>query len=109
MRSVLKNVIRPVIGKSSGQSWSKYWIPITYVVENAAPTNLIVTYANKPNPADMVTGNFAVSGNTISSITADGTGLIWTFVLGTALLYGDAPTLTTNGFVYNITNNVVSP
>jgi len=109
MRSVLKNVIRPVIGKSSGQSWSKYWIPITYVVDNAAPTNLIVTYANKPNPADMVTGNFAVSGNTISSITADGTGLIWTFVLSTALLYGDAPTLTTNGFVYNITNNVVSP
>jgi len=33
--------------------------------------------------------------------------LIYTFVLGTALVYGDAPTLTSNGFVYNIVNNIL--
>jgi len=87
---------------------SSYWTPSGYVVENAAPTHLIVTYAKKPKPAEMIVGNFAVSGNTISSITADGTGLIYTFVLGTALIYGDAPTLTSNGSTYNITNNVVA-
>ena len=89
-----------------GASWLDYWSPQSYVVENAAPTNLIVTYAKKPNPDEMVAGNFAVSDNTISSITSDGTGLIYTFVLGTALVYGDTPTLTANGEVYNITNNV---
>ena len=94
--------------KAAEESWSSYWTPSSYVVENAAPSNLIVTYAKKPKPAEMIVGNFAVSGNTISSITADGTGLIYTFVLGTALIYGDAPTLTSNGSVYNITNNVAA-
>jgi hypothetical protein len=85
--------------------WQSYWTPQSYVVENAAPTDLIVTYAKKPKPADMVTGNFAVSGNTISSITLDGTGKIATFVLGSRLYKGDTPTLTSNSIVYNITNN----
>lgn len=94
--------------RSASQPFSSYWTPSSYVVENAAPTNLVVTYAKKPKPAEMIVGNFAVSDNTISSITADATGKIFTFALGTALVYGDAPTLTSNGKTYKIINNVAA-
>ncbi len=109
IKSIIKDTVRSVgksTVKSMGMSWSSYWLPQSYVVENADADALIVTYAKKPNPAEMIVGNFAVSGNTISSINADVTGLIFTFALGTSIVYGDAPTLTTNGLSYNITNNV---
>ena len=46
-----------VFGRS--QSWSRYWTPSSYVVENAAPTHLIVTYTKKPKPTEMIAGNLS--------------------------------------------------
>lgn len=95
-----------IVNRRGGGSWSTYWTPISAVVENAAPTDIILTYANKVNPADAIAGNFAVAGKTISSATLDGTGKILTLVVTVAFVYGDSITVVANSENIAVTNNI---
>ena len=44
---------------------SSYWSPSSAVVENADPTDVVLTYAKAVNPADAIAGNFTIAGKTI--------------------------------------------
>ena len=89
-----------------GISWSSYWSPQTAVVENAAPADVVLTYAKAVNPADAIAGNFTVAGKTINSATLDGTGKILTLVVDTAFIYGDSITVVANSENIAVTNNI---
>ena len=94
--------------RGGGQSWSSYWSPPSAVVENAAPTDVVLTYAKSVNPADVIAGNFAIAGKTISSATLDVTGKILTLVVSVAFVYGDSITVVANGENIVVTNNITA-
>jgi hypothetical protein len=95
------------VGKSSS-SWSSYWTPSSAVVEAAAPTDVVMTYAKKVNPTEAIAGNFTISGKTISGASLDGTGLILTLTVTVAFVYGDSITVVANSQNIAVTNNVAA-
>lgn len=90
----------------SNFSWSSYWTPQTAVVENAVPTDVVLTYAKAVNPADAIAGNFTIAGKTISGAVLDGTGKILTLTVTVAFVYGDSITVVANGTNIAVTNNI---
>lgn len=92
--------------KSAGIQWSSYWAPQSAVVENAAPTQIVLTYPKKVRAADIVTTNFAVSGKTINNAAIDTSGKIVTLTVTAAFVYGDSITLVANSTNIAVTNNV---
>lgn len=86
-----------------GISWSSYWETlISAVIEDAAPSNLVLTF---PAPAIVSAADFAVSDNTVSSLSWAGNVL--TLVLGTPVIYGDTPTVNFKSLgAKTVTNNV---
>ena len=97
MKSVLKNVIRPVIGKSSGQSWS----PQTLVVEDATPTHVDITF---PSAKTVSASDFTITGFTV--LSGSWTGSIYTLILTIDVIATDILVVIYNGKSYNVTNNV---
>ena len=95
-----------VFRTGSSRAWSSYWTPSSAVVENASPTDIVLTYAKAVNPADAIVGNFSVAGKTISSATLDGTGKILTLVVTVAFVYGDSIVVIANGANIAVTNNI---
>lgn len=95
-----------VFRQGGGGSWQSYWTPSSAVVENAAPTDIVLTYTNKVNPADAVTTNFTVAGKTISGAVLDGTGKILTLTVTVAFVYGDSITVVANSENIAVTNNI---
>jgi len=92
--------------KKSSQNWSSYWSSlISATVENAAPTNVVLTFPTaKPS---LGASDFTIAGFTISS--ASWAGSVLTLVLSTAVLeYNGDLTITflTTGQTATITNNV---
>ena len=94
------------IGRHSGKSWSSYWTPSSVVVENASPTDVVLTYAKAVNPADAIAGNFTIAGKTISGAVLDGTGKILTLTVTVAFVYGDSITVVANSTNIAVTNNI---
>ena len=95
--------------RGGGQSWSSYWSPQTAVVQQAAPADVVLTYAKAVNPADAITTNFTIAGKTISSATLDATGKILTLVVTVAFVYGDSITVVANSQNIVVTNNITHP
>ena len=100
-----------VFGRS--QSWSRYWEPQSYVVENAAPTNIVLTYAKKIKEAPdktLFTVKTTGSSNTVNSVSLDASKKILTVIINTSFIFGDIGELTINdgssNHVFTITNNV---
>ena len=95
------------IGRNRGGGLgSSYWTPSSAVVQQAAPADIVLTYAKKVNPADAVTTNFTVAGKTISGAVLDGTGKILTLTVTVAFVYGDSITVVANGINIAVTNNI---
>lgn len=107
MRSIGKGIGVP-FRMGGGQSWSSYWTPQTAVVANAAPTDVVLTYANKVNPTDAIAGNFTIAGKTISTATLDATGKVLTLVVSVAFVYGDSIVVVANSTNIVVTNNVAA-
>ena len=95
-----------VFRTGSSRAWSSYWTPSSAVVENADPTDVVLTYAKAVNPADAIAGNFTIAGKTISGAVLDGTGKILTLTVTVAFVYGDSITVVANGTNISVTNNI---
>ena len=93
-----------------GINWSSYWATlISATVENAAPTNVVLTFpVGKPERlATDITATVNGVARAVSS--ASWTGGIWTVVLASAVDYADVVVMTfklTN--TTTVTNNVLS-
>ena len=90
--------------KKSSISWSTYWATlISATVENAAPTNVVLTF---PSPKSLTKDDFTIAGFTISS--ASWTGAVLTLILSTSVIYTDTLVVTfvKTGGTANVTNNV---
>jgi lysophospholipase L1-like esterase len=90
-----------------GQSRSSYWTPLTLVVEDAAPNNVVMTGIVANTSA--VASDFTVAGFTVSSLSRDATNKILTLTLSLAVVYGDSVAIVYKGKSYTVTNNVLVP
>ena len=95
-----------VFRTGSSPARSSYWTPSSAVVEDADPTDVVLTYAKAVNPADAIAGNFTIAGKTISGAVLDGTGKILTLTVTVAFVYGDSITVVANGTNISVTNNI---
>lgn len=105
--SVVQKVVSSVIVEG-GQSWSSYWTTlISATVEDAAPTNVVLTFS-KANTS-LVASDFTIAGFTISSLSRDVTNKILTLTLTVEVISDDALVITfgKTGQTSNVTNNVV--
>ena len=92
--------------RGGGQDWESYWSSlISSTVENAAPTDVVLTFPTA-KPA-LGASDFTIAGFTISS--ASWTDAVLTLVLSTAVVYGDTLVVTfvTTGGTAAVTNNVI--
>lgn len=97
-----------IFRQGGGQKWSSYWTTlISATVEQAAPTNVVLTFPTA-KPA-LGASDFTIAGFTISS--ASWTGAVLTLALSTAVNYGDSVVVTfvKTGGTYTATNNVTHP
>ena len=96
--------------RRGGISWSSYWATlISATVENAAPTNVVLTF---PTAASTVAADITCTVNGAARVvsSASWTGAVWTVVLASAVVYGDVVVMTfvPSGGTTNITNNVAA-
>lgn len=101
-----------VFRTGSSMAWSTYWSHlISATVEQAAPTNVVLTFptARTSLTASDITGTVNGVARTISS--ASWTGAVWTVVFASAVNYGDTVVMTfvPSGGTANVTNNVTHP
>jgi len=97
------------VGGASGINWSSYWATlISATVENAAPTDVVLTFPSEgTSVATDITCTVNGVARTVSS--ASWTGAVWTVVLASAIEYGDVVIMTfrlTN--TKTVTNNVLT-
>ena len=88
------------IGIGNAASGSRYWTPQSLVVEDAAPTHVVMTGSVANTNA--VAGDFTPSNGAMSSISRDVTNKIITGVLSVAVNNGDVLTITYKGVVYAV-------
>jgi len=97
--------IRSVLGGNSF-SWSSYWATlVSATVENAAPTNVVLTFPSAKT--SLVATDFTIAGFTINSVSW--TGNVLTLILSTPVVYNDSLIITFNktGGTHVVTNNVL--
>jgi parallel beta-helix repeat protein len=84
-------------------SGSRYWKPLTLVVEDAQPTKIVMTgsIAN----INGVAGDFTIAGFTVSSLSKDVTNKIITLTLSIPVIPSDTLTVVYKGKSYSVTNN----
>lgn len=99
--------------KGGGQSWSSYWEPQSYVVENAAPSSIILTYSKSIGLApdkSLITVTVNGNGDTVNSVSLSVDKKTLTVVLATAIANGQTVSITindgTSGHTYSVINNV---
>lgn len=96
-----------IFRQGGGQKWQTYWTTlISATVENAAPTNVVLTFPSA-KPA-LGASDFTIAGFTISS--ASWTGAVLTLVLSRPVLiyYGNLTiTFVTTGQTATVINNVM--
>jgi hypothetical protein len=85
---------------------TRSWTPQTLVVENAAPTNIVMTGLTANT--NLVASDFTIIGitATVSSISRDVTNKIITAVLNISVAEGDVLNVVLKGKSYAVTNNV---
>jgi hypothetical protein len=89
--------------------YTAFWASLsTATVEDAAPTNIILTFT-KPD-THLLASDFTVAGFTVSSISRDATNKILTLTLTTEVVYGDTPVVTfvRTSATQAVTNNVLA-
>lgn len=80
------------------------WFPKYIVVENAAPTKVVMTGLMTDTLS--VAADFTISGFTINSLTRDATNKIITLTLSASVTHSDSLTVVYNGLSYPVVNNV---
>lgn len=98
-------------GRNSGDSWRSYWTKmISAIVENTAPTNVVLTWATGKSSLTASDLSCTVNGSARAISSASWASGVWTVVLASAVAYGDAVIVTfaKTGQTKNITNNVLS-
>jgi len=80
------------------------WTPQTLVVENAAPTNVVITF---PSAKTVLASDFTIAAFTV--LSGSWTGNIYTLVLSAAVVYGDILNVVYKSVSYPVTNNVAAP
>lgn len=96
-----------IVNRRGGGSWQTYWNTlISATVENAAPTNVVLTFPSART--SLGASDFTIAGFTISS--ASWAGTVLTLVLTEAVIYNDTliVTFVTTGQTANVTNNVAA-
>jgi hypothetical protein len=108
MKWTIGKGLSPLLGRGGGTSWSSYWLTlISATVENAAPTNVVLTFPSAQTSLGAT--DFTIAGFTISS--ASWVGDVLTLVLTSAVAYDDTLTVTfvKSGGTHAITNNITHP
>jgi len=92
---------------ASSDLFSTYWTTlISAVVEDAAPTKVVMTF-DKANTSLLAT-DFSIAGKTITLIERDATNKILTLTVSAAFVYGDVLTVALKSYTpHAITNNVL--
>lgn len=99
------------LGGNGAFSWSSYWTTlISATVENAAPTDVVLTFpSGKPS---LLSTDLTCTVNGVARIvsSASWTGAVWTVVLASDVYYGDVVVVTfvKSGGAANVTNNVAA-
>jgi peptidoglycan/xylan/chitin deacetylase (PgdA/CDA1 family) len=96
--------------KGGGTNWASYWATlISATVENAAPTNIILTF---PSEKDIIATDLTctVNGSNVVVNSATWVGSVLTVVIASAVTYGDVVIITflKTGQTKAVTNNVLS-
>lgn len=91
-----------IMDRSSSQNWT----PQNLVVEDAAPTHVVMT-STQAN-TNLVASDFVITGITanVLSISRDGTNKVITAVLDVPVYYGEVLNVVIKGKSYSVTNNV---
>jgi hypothetical protein len=85
-------------------SSSRNWTPQSLVVEDAAPTHVVMT--GLVVNTDSVAGDFTIAGFTVLSLAKDITNKILTLTLSATVTEFDSLIVNYKGLNYNVTNNV---
>jgi len=101
VRPVVNSIVRPVV-RGIVPSFSRNWTPLTLVVEDAAPTHVVITF---PSAKTVLASDFTIAGFTVNS--GSWTGSVYTLVLSTAVADGDSLIVVYAGISYPVTNNVL--
>jgi hypothetical protein len=107
---MISSVISPVIKEISHRvgiprsSGRQYWTPLTLVVEDAAPTHVVITF---PSAKTILASDFTIAGVTV--VSGSWTNLVYTLVLSPAVNYGDVLNVVYKSKSYSVTNNVIDP
>jgi len=98
--------ISPIF-KKAGTSWSSYWSSlISAVIENAAPTKVVMTFS-KAN-ISLVAADFTIAGKTITLLERDVTSKILTLTVLDSILVFEEDLIVTFKSIYThaIKNNI---
>jgi hypothetical protein len=98
------------IGGGSGINWSSYWLQlISATVENAASSNVVLTFPVAKTSLVASDVTCAVNGVARVVSSASWTGGVWTVVLASAVIYDDVVVMTfvKTGQTKTVTNNVL--
>jgi hypothetical protein len=82
-----------------------YWTPQTLVVEDAAPTHVVMTGLISNTSA--LASDFTIAGFIVSSLSTDVTNKILTLVLSTTVSGFDSLIVIYKGNSYGVTNNII--
>jgi hypothetical protein len=105
--NILNKAINRINSNPGGSlNWSAYWAQlISATVEDAAPTNFILTF---PSAKSLTYADFTISGFPL--ISSSWAGGVLTLVSSVVAVYGDTPTVQLNkgaGYTHAVTNNVL--
>jgi hypothetical protein len=103
IRPIVRSIIRPVIKGSLFSLGSRAWTPQSLVVEDAAPTHVVMTGMVAETKA--VASDFTIAGFTITLLERDATNKILTLTLSTSVAYGEVLNVVIKGKSYAVTNN----
>jgi lysophospholipase L1-like esterase len=103
IRPIIKGIISPVVYGMTGKSASRSWTPLTSVVEDAAPTHVVINF---PSAKTVSASDFTITGITATVLSGSWSGSVYTLILDVAVVCGDIFNVNFRGKSYQVTNNV---
>lgn len=94
--------------RGGGISWQTFWSSlISATVENAAPTNVVMTFGTANTT--LIATDFTIAGKTVTLLERDATNKILTLTLSTPIVHTETPVVTfeKTAQTKNITNNTL--
>jgi len=111
VRPIVRTAVRPVVHSATNKyfSWASWWSTlISATVEDAAPTDIILTFPSAETLLDASDFTVTVDGSAVVVNSASWDGAVLTLVLASAIVVGDTVIVTfvRSGGTVDVTNNV---